>query len=119
MALVGIAPNPNSLRTSVLGPASISVGTNPDTANVQSAQVALPSSILGQPMAWWVGLALLLLLFKFISEHERLPFNPAHVHIGGYNFAAITVNAIVGIVLLKAIFNRWPVYGLTQVINAA
>ncbi len=36
-----------------------------------------------------------------------------------YNTAYITLAAIAGIVLLKYILNRWPVKGLTDLVNAA
>lgn len=76
-------------------------------------------NFLGQPLVWLLGLMVLLGLTKIFSEHPSSPISPAHIHIGGYNWWTITVASISGIVIMKLIFNRWPVPGITQLVNAA
>jgi|SRR5579863_2088145 len=63
----------------------------------------------------------ILVILKLTGEHARAEgINPAHIHIGGYNLLTITLTAIIGIVGLKVVFNRWNVFPqLTNFVNAA
>lgn len=76
------------------------------------------ASLLGQPFAVWLGMILVLVLLKVLSESPKTAINPAKVEIGGYNFISIGVSAAVFVMLLKILFNRFPVPGLTQFANA-
>jgi hypothetical protein len=76
-------------------------------------------SFLGQPFAFYLGLIAFLFLLKWFGEHPNTPIDPRHIHIGGYDMMAVGVSAIVFIVGAKLLLNRYPVMGLTQVINYA
>lgn len=47
-----------------------------------------------------------------------LEFQFADVKPAVYNWVIVTLMAITGIVLMKYIFTRWPVKGLTEVIQS-
>lgn len=47
-----------------------------------------------------------------------LDFDFADIKPTVYNIAFITIAAVIGIVLLKYIFTRWPVSGLSEVIQS-
>lgn len=47
-----------------------------------------------------------------------LKFDFADIKPTVYNTLIVTVMAIIGIVLLKYIFTRWPVRGLSEVIQS-
>jgi hypothetical protein len=89
-----------------------------DRNSIASMGGVLQQNFLGEPLWFYAGLIAILGAWKFIGEHENSNINPAHLHIGGYNLVGVTVTAIVGIVLLKMLVNRWQVPGLTQLINA-
>jgi hypothetical protein len=76
------------------------------------------TSFLGEPFAWWLGLILILFLFKFLSEHSKLKYNPAKIEIGGYNFLAVGVTAAVFIALMKVLFTKFQIPGATEFFNA-
>jgi hypothetical protein len=87
----------------------------------QAAQYSGPlasTSFLGEPFAVWLGLVILLIALKFFSERPKSDLNPAFIRIGGYNFLAVGVTAAVFFALLKVIFNKVPVPGVTQFANA-
>ena len=64
---------------------------NQSTAASYSGPFA-SQKFFGEPIAFWLGLILLLFGLKFLSE--RVPasgLNPADIKIGGYNFLAVGV----------------------------
>ena len=114
----GFAPTVNSVQATTLY-----AGDEPDYqgAEMDSGGYSGPfagSSFLGQPFAVWLGMILILVLLKFLSESPKTSINPAKIEIGGYNFIAVGVSAAVFTMLLKIIFNKFPVPGITQFANA-
>ncbi len=75
-------------------------------------------SFLNEPFAVWLGMILLLMALKFLSESPKTSINPAKIEIGGYNWLAVGVSAATFITIFKVIFNRWQVPGLTEYANA-
>ena len=73
--------------------------------------------VLGQPFTILLGMILLLAIFKFASEHDKLPFEPADMHIGPYNILAVGVTSVVFVTIFKVLSNRYPVPGLVQLAN--
>ena len=77
------------------------------------------------PITFLIALIALLVGMKLLGESSKTDIQPAHFAIGGYNVVAVTVTAIVGIVLSKAIFNSSLLAGLPgldsvqAVVNAA
>lgn len=65
------------------------------------------------------GLLVLLIGLKYLSEHEKAKMQVAVIGIGVWNWVVITLMAILGITVSKAIFNRYPVRGITQIVNSA
>lgn len=88
-------------------------------AAFSSTGVNLSGTLWGQPLLMYIGMIVLLVGFKFLSEHPASELEPAHLHIGGYNVLAVTVTAIIGIVGLKMLMGIVPIPGLYQVVNAA
>lgn len=88
--------------------------------NAASAAVA-GTSLLGRPVTWWlvlvvVVLGVMMLAKRFSGGEGGTTF--AAIKPTFYNMFAITGNAVVGIVLLKLLFNKVQVPGLTSLINA-
>lgn len=118
-------PNPANAQSSsiisAINPASGTQQYGGDTSNTTTpGQYTGPfasSSFLGAPFAIYLGMILLLVLFKFLSEHNDIPLEPADLHIGPYNLLAVTVTAMVGITTVKVLANKFPVPGLIQVAN--
>lgn len=94
--------------------------TTSSTDNAQAAAVA-STSLFGRPVTWWlvllvVVLGIMMLVRKFGGGEGGATF--AAIKPSFYNMFAITGNAIVGILLLKLLFNKVQVPGLTTLINA-
>lgn len=95
---------------------SDSVGNGP----ADEAVKGLTLSAVGEtpsPITVLIGAIGLLLVLKVIGELSETAIKPAHMSIGGYNILAVSVTAIVGIAILKLIFNRWQFPGITPLIN--
>ena len=104
------------INTSVSSPAASSV----PVASVGGTSAGSAASTLGaQPMIMLFALIALVLVAKWATETRGEGLELAHIHVGGYNFLMITVLAIVGIDVMKLIFTRWNVPGLTPVIQMA
>lgn len=124
MQLYGV-PNPSGSRGSaVMGGLQPNAGYGGSTSEintiVNNGDYTGPlagTSILGTPIAVFVGMVLLLALGKFLSEHDNLPFEPADLHIGPYNILAVGITAVVFITTLKVFANKYPVPGLLQLAN--
>lgn len=69
------------------------------------------------PVTVLIGIALLLLMLKILGELPTTAIDPRHLHIGGYNLLVVTLTSVIGISLLKLVFNRWPVPAVTELVN--
>jgi hypothetical protein len=83
------------------------------------AQVASPTENKVNPLYVLGGIFLLLVLAKVGSEHEKSGMQPHLMGVGVWNFVVVGILAVLFLVSSKAILNKYPVPGLTQVINAA
>lgn len=66
---------------------------------------------------YWVVIFGALLLLKYTSNRSE-DMTPSIMGIGVYNFIAVTLMAIFGIVGMKVIFNKYKVPGMTELVNA-
>ena len=78
-----------------------------------------PLKTQGQSLWWWVGIVALLLITVFVARKAGGEEDFRNIRPTFYNFATITLTAIIGIVGLKVIFSRWQVAGLTDVVLAS
>lgn len=95
------------------GPTVIAAGT-------VSGTVANPSAGGNKTVHWLIGLIVLLILLKMLTEHKKSGLEMHHVRISVLNWFVITALAVTGIVSAKAIANKYgPNGSLTKIINAA
>lgn len=88
------------------------LGSNVDTAS-QSAQAAAPVGAI-----WFLfGFIAIIFLAKFLSEREGSSINPSLMGFGLFNLVAVSLMAIPGIAVTKIIVNKYPVKGLTDLVN--
>ncbi|MHA2642968.1 MAG: hypothetical protein V2G41_10005 [bacterium JZ-2024 1] len=89
------------------------------TTNSQTGPSTTTQSEAGPPSAVTIliGLVVLLLILKFVGEHESTAIKPAHISIGGYNLLAVGVTAVVFIALMKLIFMRYTVPGISPLMK--
>ena len=98
------------------------VGITQDGAAVDNGSAidrAMSVGISGEPLRWWLVLAVLLVALmysakKFGSEGE----NYANLQLSAYNIFTITLASIIGISLFKLAVTRFPIPGLTTVVLA-
>jgi hypothetical protein len=101
------------------GQTAVSV-TDPGTGN-PAVTVASSGTAGGSPrtLGYWFGLVVLLLVMVFVARKAGGDEDFRNIRPTFYNFLAITLTAVVGIVGLKAIFGKYHVSGLSDVILAA
>jgi hypothetical protein len=104
---------------------SLNQNTNVSVSTVdEGGQSASVTTMAGTPgvgggskgLLWWVGVLLLLLATVFIGRKAGGPEDFRNIRPTFYNFLAITLTAVVGIVGLKVIFGKYRVSGLSDVI---
>lgn len=98
------------------------VGSSTDpTTSVQTPMVSQSAASSGGTSAlYWVAVVGLLIGLMWFSQRfgsEGKQF--ADLRLSIYNIFVITLAAIVGLASLKALFTRFPVRGLSQVVLAA
>lgn len=69
-------------------------------------------------LGWWMGLLVLLGVLVFVSRKVGGPDEFRNIKPTFYNFLAITLTAMIGIVGLKVIFSKYQIAGLSDVILA-
>lgn len=103
------------------GISTVGAGTDPSKSSVQTEMVSQQAASSGGTSAlYWVfvvGLLIGLMWFsqRFGSEGKQF----ADLRLSIYNIFVITLAAIVGLASLKALFTKFPVKGLSQVVLAA
>lgn len=88
------------------------VSTNPAVAASQN-----PVITASNPWITFVAIIVILCILKWAMEHEKSGMQPAFMGIGMYNFIAVTLMATLGILTEKAIVNKYPIKGVTNLIN--
>lgn len=98
--------------------------------NLTLARATLPNSIPmqgdvspakeGPNRLWIVGaIVALIIILKYATEHEKAGMDTKLVGIGVWNFIAIGLMAMLFLVVMKTINNKYPIVGLSDVINAS
>src|SRR5262245_47829003 len=85
-------------------------------AAVTAGAVTLQPS--GNAVWWWVGFLAFLLVMVWVARKAGGEEDFRNIRPTFYNFFAITLTAIVGIVGLKVIFSRFRVPGASDIILA-
>lgn len=70
-------------------------------------------------LGWWIGLFVLLGVMVWVARKAGGTEDFRNIKPTLYNFLAITMTAIVGIVGFKVIFSKWRIAGFSDVILAA
>lgn len=102
------------------GASLLTTGATVNAAGGPVAAGAAPAGgLLGQPLTWWAGLIVLWLALGFVARRAGEEREFTNVRISAYNILSITFAAIIGIVGLKTLFNRFPIPGVTTLVNSA
>ena len=89
------------------------------TSDNNTADVTVTPTNSNMSSIWYFLLvAAILVVIKFLVEHEKSGVQPVIMGVGVYNFIVITLIAILGIAGFKVIFNKYQVPGLTTLVNA-
>lgn len=67
----------------------------------------------------WIGVVVgMLIAIKVAMEHEKSGIDPEILGVGTANFIVVGLLATLFIWFEKLILNKWPVTGLTQMVNS-
>ena len=83
------------------------------------ANVTQPAEPKINPLYMLGAIVLLLVILKVGSEHEKAGMETHLMGIGVWNFIVVGILALLFLVSSRAILNKYPVQGLTQIVNAA
>lgn len=116
----GVGPTLGSTRffgtAATLDGGSAPLPLNDSTSPSNTAAVTAPfmggGNVVGEPVAVWLWLIVLLFVLKFFSERKNSPLNPADIQIGGYNVIAIGLSAAVTFIVIKIAAAYAPLPGL-------
>src|SRR6202165_1030205 len=73
----------------------------------------------GSPVPWIVAIIVVLIVLRFTTEKFDNSADYANLKVSAYSIMVITLSAIIGIPIAKLLFNRFPVPGLTTLVNAS
>lgn len=94
-------------------------GTPPVASAEQStSERAATVGKSAHPMPYWIAIIVVLIVLKVVAE-KYTDRDFSSIKIGIYNVFVITLAAIVGLNLAKLAVTKWPVPGLTTVVQAA
>ena len=100
------------LTSSAYGPLQTG-GTGAPVATLTTSQNTAPVSAL-----WYLlGIFIILVVLKYASEHEKAGMDPKLLGVGVWNLVAVTLLATLGIATEKILLNKYPIKGLTDLIN--
>lgn len=100
------------------GAATVTPGGVSSTSSATAVQRVAATTFLGQPMTWFLLLLALLISLRFVAGKLGEGEDFKNIRVTVHNVIVISLAAIIGIGFLKVVFNRWPVPGLTNYINA-
>ena len=69
---------------------------------------------------WYLfAVILIAVLLKFVVEHEKSGMEVGYVHIGFYDWIAVGLMTLIFLIVVKTLLNKYPVPGLTDLVNVA
>jgi hypothetical protein len=100
---------------------SLFLASQPGDAEADNTAISgAPNSQPSMSVIWYfAAVVLILVALNFAVEREGSRSQFHLVHIGVWNWIVITLMAVLGIIAVKTIFNKYQVPGLTTLINAA
>lgn len=104
-----------SFDNSLAGRGSSAASADPQTGSPP----ATSGGVVGKPLTWWLVLVLLLVGLMFTAQRlhsEEGEFRTVKLSL--YNILVITLSALIGFGVFKAIFGRFNVPGLSPYIAA-
>ena len=75
--------------------------------------------VLGRPLTWWIGIVLVLVLYSWFEQKNLPEARLGIIKIGLGNLFRVGFLAVIFIVLVKMIFSKYQVPGLSDVFLAA
>lgn len=91
----------------------------PDVSNPMRADVNPDANPKANYTVVLLGCFALLVALGYAVKHEKSDMKLGHTDIGVYNFLATGLMATLFIVTSKTLLNKYPVTGLTQIVNVA
>ncbi len=77
------------------------------------------TGLLGNTVAWWFGLILLIIAVKFLAEKNGEASEFGTIRVGLLNVLIITIVSIIGKTCLKMLFSKYRFAGLTDLVLAS
>lgn len=110
---LGVASGAGSLVTS----STAAVGDAVSTGASAPSSTA-PAGLIGQPLTWWATLIVLFIILGIVARKAGNEGEFGNLKVSAYNILMITLAAVIGIAGLKVLFTRFPVPGVSTLLQA-
>lgn len=114
-----VNPGGGGLTTSSKTSEQVLIAAGEDEYNGMVVGTGLLGTPAGHPIAWWIGMGVLLVGVKFLAEKNSEGTEFKNIRVGFFNIAIITLSAIFGMTLAKWVFGVYKVPGLSAIVEAA
>lgn len=94
--------------------------SNPGTATTSGAVIGDHSAPWAQPVPVWVGLIVLVFLWKYVEKHQRAgDVKAGSIELNLHNFAKFWIMLVIVSNVSKWIFSSWKLPGISALALAA
>ncbi|HEV7738624.1 MAG TPA: hypothetical protein VGO47_14785 [Chlamydiales bacterium] len=122
IALANLYPRAQGVTTSQAGSAMTPSSTGDmsrPSGDVTLVENALQIGLLGEPVKFWILLAVIAFGGMWIANHFKGNAVFGNIRFSLYNIIAIVVLSIVGGSIAKVIFTRFPIPGISTIVLAS
>lgn len=100
------------------GGSSLVTTASNGTGMTASAPAGATGGIASQPLTWWGGLIVLFIVLGLIAKKAGNESEFSNLRVSAYNILQVTLMATIGIAGLKVLFTRFPVPGISTLVQA-
>lgn len=122
LALGNLYPRTGGVTTAQAGSAmtqSSTVDTSRGPGELTLVENALAIGLLGEPVKFWILLAVLAFGGMWIANRFKGNASFANIRFSLYNIIAIVILGIVGSSIAKVLFTRFPIPGISTIVLAS
>ena len=109
---------PGATLGTASGGASLSTTASVGQPTTAGASPTATAGVGGQPITWWASLIVLFIVLGLVAKKAGNESEFGNLKVSAYNILMITLASVIGIAGLKVLFTRFPVPGISTLIQA-